>query len=96
MKKQTFKSVWDAIEDSEEEATNMKIRSQLMSTLTEKLKLRKLSQAESAKLLGVTQPRISDLFRGRVDLFSIDTLVNMLSKLGFRVHFETSNDAVAA
>jgi predicted XRE-type DNA-binding protein len=96
MKKQTFKSVWDAIEDSEEEATNMKIRSQLMSTLTEKLKLRKLSQAESAKLLGVTQPRISDLFRGRVDLFSIDTLVNMLSKVGIHIVFVTKDDAVAA
>jgi predicted XRE-type DNA-binding protein len=96
MKKQAFKNVWDAIEDSEEEATNMKIRSQLMSTLTKNLKLRKLSQAESAKLLGVTQPRISDLSRGRVDLFSIDTLVNMLSKLGIQVYFETRNDAVAA
>lgn len=94
MKKQTFKSVWDAIEDSEEEATNMKIRSQLMSALTEELKRRMLSQAETAELLGVTQPRISDLFRGRIDLFSLDTLVNMLSKLGVQIRIETKTEAI--
>jgi predicted XRE-type DNA-binding protein len=53
MKKQTFKSVWDAIEDSEEEATNMKIRSELMSALAEELKRRMLSQTETAELLGI-------------------------------------------
>jgi predicted XRE-type DNA-binding protein len=94
MKKQTFKSVWDAIEDSEEEATNMKIRSQLMSALTEELKRRMLSQAETAELLGVTQPRISDLFRGRIDLFSLDTLVNMLSKLRVQIRIETRTAAI--
>jgi predicted XRE-type DNA-binding protein len=81
MKKQTFASVWDAIE-SGEEAANLKIRSKLMSTLCEELKRRKLSQAQAAKLLGVTQPRVSDLTRGRIDLFSIDVLVNMLYALG--------------
>jgi predicted XRE-type DNA-binding protein len=89
MKKQTFKSVWDAIENSEEEALNMKIRSELMSALIEELKSRKIPQVASAKLIGVTQPRVSDLFRGRVDLFSIDTLVNMLHGLGIQVKIST-------
>ena len=41
-------------------------------------------QAQAAKVLGVTQPRVSDLMRGRLDLFSIDTLIDMLARLGFR------------
>lgn len=94
MKKQTFKSVWDAIEDSEEEALNMKIRAKLMSAVVEELKRQDLSQAENAKLLGVTQPRISDLLRGRIDLFSLDTLVNMLADLGIQVRIEIDNPTV--
>jgi len=43
-----------------------------------------LKQAEAADLLGVTQPRVSDLMRGRIDLFSIDTLIDMLGRLGIR------------
>jgi predicted XRE-type DNA-binding protein len=85
MKKQKFGSVWDAIEDTPEAAINMKLRSQLMSRISEELKGRGLSQAEAAKILGVTQPRVSDLFRGRIDLFSMDALVNMLYALHFEV-----------
>ena len=43
-----------------------------------------LKQAEAAKLLGVTQPRVSDLMRGRIDLFNVETLIDMLAKLGVR------------
>ena len=96
MKKQTFASVWDAIEDNPEEAANMKIRSMLMSILCENLKGRDLSQAQAAKLLGVAQPRISDLYRGRIDLFSIDKLVKMLSALGVQIQIATVDEAVAA
>jgi predicted XRE-type DNA-binding protein len=63
----------------------MKIWSQLMSALCEEQKRRGLTQAEAAKLLGVSQPRISDLFRGRISLFSIDVLVLMMYPLGFYV-----------
>jgi predicted XRE-type DNA-binding protein len=44
-----------------------------------------LTQARAARLLGVSQPRVSDLIRGRIDLFSIDALVNLLAKAGIRV-----------
>jgi predicted XRE-type DNA-binding protein len=44
----------------------------------------KLTQATGARLFGVTQPRISDLVRGRIELFSIDGLVNMLAHAGVR------------
>jgi predicted XRE-type DNA-binding protein len=94
MKKQTFSSVWDAIEDSKEQALNLKVRSRLMSALCEELKRRKLSQPKAAQILGVTQPRISDLQRGRVDLFSIDTLINMLGTLETPISIEITNGAV--
>ncbi|MBM4121312.1 MAG: helix-turn-helix domain-containing protein [Nitrospira sp.] len=48
-------------------------------------KVRGVKQAEAAKVLGVTQPRISDLVRGRIDLFSVDSLIDMLARLGIRV-----------
>ncbi len=79
MNKQRFNSVWDAIEDTPGEAANMKARAELMRTITEYIRNSGMTQAEAAKLLGVTQPRISDLMRGKIDAFSIDMLVNILA-----------------
>jgi predicted XRE-type DNA-binding protein len=56
-----------------------------MIHLQQAIAKRGLKQAEAAKLLGVTQPRVSELMRGRIDLFSIDTLINLLARLGIRV-----------
>jgi predicted XRE-type DNA-binding protein len=68
-----------------EQAENLRIRSELMIQVRHILVGRKLTQAAGAKLFGVTQPRISDLSRGRIELFSIDGLVNMLAHAGVRV-----------
>jgi predicted XRE-type DNA-binding protein len=68
-----------------EEAENLRIRSELMVRLTRVIEGEGLTQAEAARLLGVTQPRVSALMRGKIDLFSIDTLVKMLSRMGIRV-----------
>ena len=65
-------------------AEYLKVRSDLMVKLQKMITARGLKQADAAKLLGVTQPRVSDLMRGRIDLFSIDTLVDMLARLGIR------------
>lgn len=67
---------------SPEEAASLKIRADLMIKLSEIIKQRKLTQSRAAKLLGVTQPRVSDLVRGKIDLFSIDTLIDMISRAG--------------
>lgn len=80
-----FASVWDAIEPTEAEAANMKLRSRLMMAVRDHIAHEELSQAQAAKLLGVTQPRISDLMRGKIELFSLDTLVNMLGAAGHKV-----------
>lgn len=73
-------------------AESMKLRLELMSALKEHISRAQLSQSQAAKLLGVTQPRISDLTRGKVDLFGLDALVNMAATAGLRVemHVRTS------
>jgi predicted XRE-type DNA-binding protein len=85
MKKKRFSSVWDAIEDTPAQAENMKMRSVLVVALRDHIERAGLSQSEAAKLLGVTQPRISDLMRGKIELFGLDTLVNMISAAGLHV-----------
>lgn len=79
MTNERFASVWDAIEDTPPQAENMKLRSALMMALKDHIAREGLSQSQAAKVLGVTQPRVSDLMRGKIDLFSLDTLVNMLA-----------------
>ena len=71
-----------------EEAEYLRIRSYLMVEIRKLIEARGLTQARAARLLGVTQPRISDLVRGKIDLFSIDTLVDMLSHAGGRIKID--------
>jgi predicted XRE-type DNA-binding protein len=69
----------------EEEAEHLRVRADLLIQIQKALKTKGVKQAEAAKVLGVTQPRISDLVRGRIDLFSVDSLIDMLARLGIRV-----------
>lgn len=71
---------------SAEEATNLKIRSDLMIRLSKVIEARGLTQTQAARLFGVSQPRVSDLVRGKIDRFSIDTLIAMLGHAGLAVH----------
>ena len=68
-----------------EEAEHLLIRSDLMIQLQRVITSRHLKQAEAATILRVTQPRVSHLLRGRIDLFSTDALIDMLARLGIRV-----------
>ena len=70
---------------SQQEAENLKIRTTLMIRLSQLIEARRLTQAEAASLFKVTQPRVSDLVRGKIDRFSIDTLVAMLGHAGVPV-----------
>jgi predicted XRE-type DNA-binding protein len=70
-----------------EEAAHLLVRSDLMIKVQKLIASRGLRQAEVAKILRVTQPRVSDLLRGRIDLFSTDMLIDMLARLGVRVRF---------
>ncbi len=68
------------------EAENLRVRAELIAALRGVIAQRGLTQVRAAELLGVTQPRISDLARGKVEPFSIDALVNMLARAGLAVH----------
>jgi predicted XRE-type DNA-binding protein len=84
MSRKRFASVWDAIEDSAAEAASMKLRAELANEIIERLRAQRLTQAKAAELIGVTQPRVSDLMRGRLTLFSLDALVDIADRVGLR------------
>ena len=83
---QKFNSVWDALETNPVKAANLKLRSTLMMEISEFVKKTKLTQAEAAKRLGTTQPRLNDVLKGKIDKCTVDRLVNMLAEVGYRVN----------
>lgn len=85
MSSKRFTKVWDAIEDTPAEVENMKLRSALIMALKEWIISKSLSQSQAAKFFSITQPRISDLLRGKINLFSLDTLVSMATAAGLNV-----------
>ena len=88
-----FASVWDAIEDSPVEAKNMKLRSVLMMALKDHIARTKMSQGHAAEIFGVTQPRVSDLMRGKINLFGLDALVNMATAAGLQIEMRVRKAA---
>ena len=78
-------SVWDALVDSPEEAENLRLRSKLMRASTRTVKGWEVSQKEAAQRLHVTQPRLNDLLKGKIDKFSLDALVNMLASANLEI-----------
>ena len=85
MEVQSFGSVWDAIEDTPEEAANMRLRSQLLTAVEQEVRSWSLTQAKAAERLGVTQPRLNDLLRGKIAKFSLDALVDLSARAGLAV-----------
>ena len=78
----TYRSVWDAIADGPEEATNLKLRSQLMDAIEAYIAREAITQEEAARRLGVPRSRVSELVNGRISKFTIDKLVNMAARVG--------------
>lgn len=93
MDKRRFASVWDAIEDTPEQAADMKLRSVLMIAWKDRIARAGMSQAQAAELFGVTQPRISDLMRGKIDLFALDALVSMAAAAGLSIEMHVREAA---
>lgn len=81
----TYDSVWEAIVDTPEEAANLRGRADLMHKIADVIEAKKWKQAEAATHCGITQPRLNDLLRGRIARFSLDSLVNIATALGFAV-----------
>ncbi len=76
-----------------DEARNLKMRSRLMIAVEKLIEERGLTQQAAADLMGTSQPRISDLMRGRISQFTIDALVNMLTNAGVSVELEIGETA---
>jgi predicted XRE-type DNA-binding protein len=85
MAKRTFKSVCDALETDAESAANVRLRSELMMALRSRVEACNAAQAKAAKRLHVTQPRLNDLLRGRIDKFSLDALVALAEPAGLKI-----------
>jgi predicted XRE-type DNA-binding protein len=81
---------------SDQEAASLTLRSELMLAVKEAIKKRNWTQQETAKMLGVHQPRISDLFQGSINKFSVETLLDWLDKLGKEVKVSITNKKIAA
>jgi len=77
-----IESVFDAIAESPEEALNMKLRASLIREIRAKVTTAGWTQMETTHQLGITQPRVSDLLRGKLSKFSLDALVKILARLG--------------
>ncbi|MCC6946598.1 MAG: XRE family transcriptional regulator [Bradyrhizobiaceae bacterium] len=93
MKKQRFASVWDAIEPSRAATANMKARAEMMIAIREAVAAWEGTQAAAAKKLGLTQPRMNDLLRGRINKFSLDALINLATRAGLSVRVEIARKA---
>ena len=90
---QRFDSVWHAIEDTPQAAANMRARSQVMIAIEREVRSWDLTQAKAAERLGVTQPRLNDLLRGKVDKFSLDALVELSARAGLAVTLDVAKAA---
>lgn len=88
-----FTNVWDAIEQDPSKSANLKLRSELMMKISAYVKQSKLTQTQAAEKLGVTQPRLNDVLKGRIEKCTVDRLVNMLSAVGYKVDLKISHAA---
>ncbi len=93
MKITYFESIWDAIEPDKAVAANLKARAELMIAIHQTVLDWKTTQAKAAKRLGITQPRLNDLLKGRIEKFSLDALINHATKAGLEVKVEVSKHA---
>lgn len=85
MKMTSTRNVFRDLGFAPEEAEHLRVRAALMVHIARFIRRRKLTQAQAARLFGVSQPRVSDVVRGRLHRFSIDALVSMLAHAGLAV-----------
>lgn len=85
MKIERYKDVWDAIEDDPAERERLKMRSSLLTALQNKIRTWNVTQAEAAKRLNITQPRLNDLLKDRFNKFSLGALFDLATRAGLKV-----------
>jgi predicted XRE-type DNA-binding protein len=87
-KTRSFANVWDAIEDSPEDAATMTMRSNIMIAITDTVRSWNTTQAQAARRLGITQPRLNDLLHGKINKFSLDALMTLATRAGLKVKID--------
>jgi predicted XRE-type DNA-binding protein len=93
MERQVFDNVWDALEDSPADAANMTMRSNLLIAIEREVRGWKLTQSDAAARLGITQPRLNDLLKGKIAKFSLDALVELAGHAGLTVRLDIATAA---
>ena len=86
----TFNNVWDALFDDPAEKATARIKGELMDEIRNYIKSNNLKQGKAAELFGVSQPRVSDIFTGKISKFTIDSLVGILSKVDIQIDIHSS------
>ncbi len=94
-KRRSSANVFRDLDFDIEESENLRIRADLMMEISELIEKRGWTQAQAAEVMRVSQPRISDLVRGKIDRFSIDTLIAMIGSAGIRVRVTTTEAHIA-
>jgi predicted XRE-type DNA-binding protein len=90
---QTLANVWDALENTPEEAATMTMRSNVMIAINKKVRGWNTTQARAARRLGITQPRLNDLLQGKINKFSLDTLLTLATRAGLKVSIDIRSAA---
>lgn len=85
-----IKNVWDALEDDPSVREDLKMRSQLMIHIEKKIKKSGLTQQEAAKILRITQPRVSALLQGKIEEFRVGTLITLAHRIGLHVSLKVA------
>jgi predicted XRE-type DNA-binding protein len=93
MEQQIFDNVWDALEDTPEEAAEMTMRSNLLIAVEQRIRSWNVTQKEAARRLEISQPRLNDLLRGKINNFSIEALVGLAVKAGLTVRLDIADAA---
>jgi len=75
---------------SPDDAAILQMRADLMAQLRKIIKAKKLTRAKAAKLLGLSQSRVSDLVRGKWEKFSLEMLITLATRAGLRVSLKTA------
>lgn len=91
-----FACVWDALEDTPEQAAKMRVRSALMMKISDVVTSWELPQTAAAKRLGITQPRLNELLRGKIQRFSLDALVEIAESAHLHVELSITPEETAA
>ena len=94
-KRVTTSNVFRDLGFDAEEAANLNVRAMLMVELEKFVREKGLTQKQAAERFDIPQPRISDLMRGKIDLFSVDSLITMLTHAGLKVDVRVKRPAAA-